>query len=138
MQSVACSKCEPASQRERERESFSGASSASSAVPLVRFTCCERLSKLPTCCFLQDLQSTRSKSQIWHYVRKECVMSMPTNACFLQDLHALAAKISKCGNFIGHKPVCNMMKGIPCHDSPFSACQIPVIKPTLLPELICI
>ena len=60
---------------------------------------------------------------------------MPTNACFL---HALAAKISKCGNFIGHKPVCNMMKGIPGHDSPFSACQILVIKPTLLTELICI
>ena len=57
---------------------------------------------------------------------------------FLQDLPALAAKISTCGNFIGHKPVCSMMQGIPGHESPFIACQIPVVKPTLLPEPICI
>ena len=120
------------------KESASGASSNFNRHARGSITCCKRLSKLPTGCFLQDLQSTRSKCQIWHCVGKECVMSMFANECVLQDLPALAAKISKCGNFIGHKPVCNIMKRIPGHDRPFSACQILVIKPTLLPEPICI
>ena len=49
----------------------------------------------------------------------------------MRDVHArkrmfLAAKISKCGNFIGHKPVCTRMKRIVGHVIPSSTCKIAV------------
>ena len=117
MHSVVCSKCEPASQREFLRSIYSfnrGAPHLHAA---------NAYSKLPTGCFLQYLQSTRSKCQIWHCVGKECVMSMFANECFLQDLPALAAKLSKCGKFVSHKPACTRMQRTAGHIFPSSTCK---------------
>ena len=48
------------------KDSASGASSYFNRQARGSITCCKRLSKFPTGCFLQDLQSTCSKNQIWH------------------------------------------------------------------------
>ena len=85
------------------------------------FTCCERLFKTPY--WLLSARSTRSKCQIWHCVGKEYVMPMFANECFLQDLPALAAKLSKCEKFVSHKPACTRMQRTAGHIFPSSTCK---------------
>ena len=91
--SLPCSTCEPASQR----ESASGLSTASAVMPVVRFTCCKQLSKLPIRCFLQDLPTPNIIFGAWS-VGQECMMSMFANECLLQDRPTLSANESTCGN----------------------------------------
>ena len=56
MRSVVCSKCEPASQRGEFSQKHLQLQLQGPA-----FTCCERLSKLRTGCFVQDLPAPNVK-----------------------------------------------------------------------------
>ena len=82
---------------DRERESASGLSTASAVMPVVRFTCCKQLSKLPIGCFVQDLPTLNIIFGAWS-VGQECMMSMFANECLLQDRPTLSANESTCGN----------------------------------------
>ena len=93
MHSVVCSKCEPASQGEFLRSIYSFNHGAPQSLI--------QSSLLVAVC---------SKCQIWHCVGKECAMPLFANECFLQDLSALAAKLSKCWKFVSHKPACTRMQ----------------------------
>ena len=118
MRSVACSKCEPVFQSKCLRSIYSSNRSAHGSIHMLKH------SKFPIGSFLHDLPAPNLKFGT-------CSVMFPRE-CFLQDRPTLAARFSKCGNFIGHKPVCTRMKETAGDVIPSSMCRITIIKARLL------